>query len=151
MPSRVQSVPGPADGVLRRASRSATTRPPRGCDLDAYGAWCRALLARGVYPPASQFEAWFPSLAHTEEDVERTLEAAARGVRGGRLAMRSALRRERRRCATALRGRGRDRSPDARVDEPRPARSDAARARRQLAAAGPRAAGTRPSTSCCSR
>jgi glutamate-1-semialdehyde 2,1-aminomutase len=47
------------------------------CDLDAYGAWCRALLARGVYPPASQFEAWFPSLAHTSEHVARTVEAAA--------------------------------------------------------------------------
>ena len=54
------------------------------CDLDAYGAWCRALLARGVYPPASQFEAWFPSLAHTDADIERTVEAAARGVRGDR-------------------------------------------------------------------
>jgi glutamate-1-semialdehyde 2,1-aminomutase len=47
------------------------------CDLDAYGAWCRALLKRGVYPPASQFEAWFPSLAHTDADVERTVAAAA--------------------------------------------------------------------------
>jgi glutamate-1-semialdehyde 2,1-aminomutase len=47
------------------------------CDTDAYGAWCRALLARGVYPPPSQFEAWFPSLAHTPELVTRTLEAAA--------------------------------------------------------------------------
>jgi glutamate-1-semialdehyde 2,1-aminomutase len=47
------------------------------CDLEAYGSWCRALLARGVYPPPSQFEAWFPSLAHTPEHVERTLEAAA--------------------------------------------------------------------------
>jgi glutamate-1-semialdehyde 2,1-aminomutase len=47
------------------------------CDLDAFGAWCRALLARGVYPPPSQFEAWFPSLAHTPELVTRTLEAAA--------------------------------------------------------------------------
>jgi glutamate-1-semialdehyde 2,1-aminomutase len=47
-----------------------------GCDLDAYGAWCRALLDRGVYPPASQFEAWFPSLAHTDADIERTLEGA---------------------------------------------------------------------------
>jgi glutamate-1-semialdehyde 2,1-aminomutase len=47
------------------------------CDLDGYAAWCRGLLARGVYPPASQFEAWFPSLAHTAADVERTLEAAA--------------------------------------------------------------------------
>jgi glutamate-1-semialdehyde 2,1-aminomutase len=47
-----------------------------GCDLEAYGAWCRSLLAHGVYPPASQFEAWFPSLAHTDADVDRTLEAA---------------------------------------------------------------------------
>jgi glutamate-1-semialdehyde 2,1-aminomutase len=47
------------------------------CDLDAYGAWCRALLARGVYPPPSQFEAWFPSLAHGPEHITRTLEAAA--------------------------------------------------------------------------
>jgi glutamate-1-semialdehyde 2,1-aminomutase len=46
------------------------------CDTEAYGAWCRGLLARGVYPPASQFEAWFPSLAHTAADVERTIEAA---------------------------------------------------------------------------
>ncbi len=46
------------------------------CDTDAYGAWCRALLARGVYPPPSQFEAWFPSLAHTPDHVTRTVEAA---------------------------------------------------------------------------
>ena len=47
------------------------------CDTEAHAAWCRALLARGVYPPLSQFEAWFPSLAHTAEHVERTVEAAA--------------------------------------------------------------------------
>jgi glutamate-1-semialdehyde 2,1-aminomutase len=46
------------------------------CDLDAYGLWCRELLAQGVYPPASQFEAWFPSLAHRPEHVERTLSSA---------------------------------------------------------------------------
>ena len=57
--------------------------PPRdyagaaACDAEAYGAWCRALLARGVYPPPSQFEAWFPSLAHSAEHVTRTVEAAA--------------------------------------------------------------------------
>ena len=49
----------------------------RACDLDAHAAWCRGLLARGVYPPPSQFEAWFPSLAHTESHVDSTLEAAA--------------------------------------------------------------------------
>jgi glutamate-1-semialdehyde 2,1-aminomutase len=47
------------------------------CDLEAYGRWCRALLARGVYAPPSQFEAWFPSLAHNDEHLERTLVAAA--------------------------------------------------------------------------
>jgi glutamate-1-semialdehyde 2,1-aminomutase len=46
------------------------------CDLDGYAAWCRALLARGVYPPPSQFEAWFPSLAHSDQDVARTVDAA---------------------------------------------------------------------------
>jgi glutamate-1-semialdehyde 2,1-aminomutase len=46
------------------------------CDLEAHAAWCRALLARGVYPPPSQFEAWFPSLAHGPEQVARTIAAA---------------------------------------------------------------------------
>ena len=47
------------------------------CDLELYGSWCRALLARGVYPPPSQFETWFPSLAHTPEQIEQTIEIAA--------------------------------------------------------------------------
>jgi glutamate-1-semialdehyde 2,1-aminomutase len=47
------------------------------CDLDAHARWCRELLARGVYPPPSQYEAWFPSLAHSSEQIERTVEAAA--------------------------------------------------------------------------
>ena len=49
----------------------------KACDTEAYAAWCRALLARGVFPPASQFEAWFPSLAHTREHLDRALDAAA--------------------------------------------------------------------------
>jgi glutamate-1-semialdehyde 2,1-aminomutase len=49
----------------------------RDCDVETYGAWCRELLSRGVYPPASQYEAWFPSLAHGAEHIERTLGAAA--------------------------------------------------------------------------
>jgi glutamate-1-semialdehyde 2,1-aminomutase len=56
--------------------------PPRdfdaasACDADAYGRFCRALLDRGVYPPPSQFEAWFPSLAHDDDAVDLTVEAA---------------------------------------------------------------------------
>jgi glutamate-1-semialdehyde 2,1-aminomutase len=48
----------------------------RACDLDAYAAFCRGMLDRGVYLPPSQFEAWFPSLAHTDAHVERTVSAA---------------------------------------------------------------------------
>jgi glutamate-1-semialdehyde 2,1-aminomutase len=75
-PVQVQSAPGlvtiffSADPVRDYAGAQA-------CDAEAYGAWCRALLAHGVYPPPSQFEAWFPSLAHTPEHVERTIEAAS--------------------------------------------------------------------------
>jgi glutamate-1-semialdehyde 2,1-aminomutase len=47
------------------------------CDLDGYAHWSRELLSRGVYPPPSQFEAWFPSLAHTAEQIDRTVEAAS--------------------------------------------------------------------------
>jgi glutamate-1-semialdehyde 2,1-aminomutase len=48
----------------------------RACDLDAHAAFCRGMLERGVYLPPSQFEAWFPSLAHTEAQIEATVEAA---------------------------------------------------------------------------
>jgi glutamate-1-semialdehyde 2,1-aminomutase len=48
-----------------------------GCDLEAYARWCRALLSRGVYAPPSQFEAWFPSLAHTPGQLDLTVSAAA--------------------------------------------------------------------------
>lgn len=47
------------------------------CDTERYGAWCRELLARGVYPPPSQFEAWFPSIVHDSRQLELTIEAAA--------------------------------------------------------------------------
>jgi glutamate-1-semialdehyde 2,1-aminomutase len=72
---RVQSLPGLltvffSEGPVHDYAAAASS------DTEAYGAWCRALLARGVYPPPSQFEAWFPSLAHTEAHVQQTIEAA---------------------------------------------------------------------------
>jgi len=48
----------------------------KACDTDAHAAFCRALLERGVYLPPSQFETWFPSLAHSDAEVEHTLGAA---------------------------------------------------------------------------
>jgi glutamate-1-semialdehyde 2,1-aminomutase len=48
-------------------------------DTSAYALFFRGMLARGVYPPPSQFEAWFLSAAHTDRDVVKTI-AAARGA-----------------------------------------------------------------------
>ena len=44
----------------------------------AYATFFNAMLARGIYPPPSQFEAWFLSAAHTDRDIAKTI-AAARG------------------------------------------------------------------------
>jgi glutamate-1-semialdehyde 2,1-aminomutase len=45
-------------------------------DTSAYARFFRAMLNRGVYPPPSQFEAWFLSAAHTDRDVRKTIAAA---------------------------------------------------------------------------
>jgi glutamate-1-semialdehyde 2,1-aminomutase len=75
-PVQVQSAPGLLT-VFFGEQPVRSLAEAQACDLASYGAWCRELLARGVYAPPSQFEAWFPSLAHRPEHVERTLEAAA--------------------------------------------------------------------------
>ena len=45
------------------------------CDTDRYGAMFRHLLDRGIYVAPSQFEAMFVSLAHGDEEIDRTIEA----------------------------------------------------------------------------
>ncbi len=79
-PVQVVSLPGLLTLFFReRPVRSLADA--QACDVAAYAAWCRGLLSRGVYPPPSQFEAWFPSLAHTPEQIERTLVAAQAAFR----------------------------------------------------------------------
>ena len=46
------------------------------CDLAKFGRFHRGMLEHGVYLAPSQFEAGFMSLAHTDEDIDRTLTAA---------------------------------------------------------------------------
>ena len=45
------------------------------CDTERYGTLFRHLLEQGIYVAPSQFEAMFVSLAHSDEDVDRTVEA----------------------------------------------------------------------------
>ena len=48
-------------------------------NTSAYATFFNAMLARGVYGPPSQFEAWFLSAAHTDSHIKKTI-AAARGA-----------------------------------------------------------------------
>ena len=58
--------PGPVrdfDGALR-------------CDRAAYGRFFRGMLRRGVHLPPAQFEAWFLSAAHGDEELDLAISAA---------------------------------------------------------------------------
>ena len=45
------------------------------CDTERYGALFRHLLERGIYVAPSQFECLFVSLAHGDDEIDRTVEA----------------------------------------------------------------------------
>jgi glutamate-1-semialdehyde 2,1-aminomutase len=53
----------------------------RQADTAKYARFFQAMLRRGIYPPASQFEAWFLSAAHTEKHVDTTIKAARQAFR----------------------------------------------------------------------
>jgi glutamate-1-semialdehyde 2,1-aminomutase len=64
-----------------------TDRPVRdfqsatSANTDQYARFFRGMLTRGVYPPPSQFEAWFLSAAHTARDIEKTIRVAREAMR----------------------------------------------------------------------
>jgi glutamate-1-semialdehyde 2,1-aminomutase len=51
-------------------------RTATAADTDLYARFFRGMILRGIYPPPSQFEAWFLSAAHTRKDVDATIAAA---------------------------------------------------------------------------
>jgi glutamate-1-semialdehyde 2,1-aminomutase len=57
------------DGGVRNFDDAQT------CDTERYGALFRHLLQSGIYVAPSQFEAMFVSLAHSDEDIDRTIAA----------------------------------------------------------------------------
>jgi glutamate-1-semialdehyde 2,1-aminomutase len=48
----------------------------KAADHGLFKRWFHGMLERGIYLPASGYEAAFVSLAHSAEDIERTVEAA---------------------------------------------------------------------------
>jgi glutamate-1-semialdehyde 2,1-aminomutase len=51
-------------------------------DLDRFRQFFQGMLKAGVYLPPSQFEAWFVSLPHRQEDLEYTVAAAQKVLSG---------------------------------------------------------------------
>jgi glutamate-1-semialdehyde 2,1-aminomutase len=47
------------------------------CNTEKFGEFFRGMLARGIYLAPSQFEAAFLSAAHSDQDIDRTIRAAA--------------------------------------------------------------------------
>jgi len=56
----------------------------RKADHTRYASFFHGLLDRGVYFAPSGYETLFPSLAHTDDDIDRTITAAAESVGGFR-------------------------------------------------------------------
>jgi glutamate-1-semialdehyde 2,1-aminomutase len=50
-------------------------------DTQAFARFHRAMLDQGIYMAPSQFEAMFLSAAHSQEDIERTIDAAGEAFR----------------------------------------------------------------------
>ncbi len=59
--------------VTDMASASATNR-------DQFSRFFHSMLAQGIYIPPSPFEAWFISLAHSDDDIDLTLEAVRKSI-----------------------------------------------------------------------
>jgi len=50
-------------------------------DTKFYGSYFHEMLKRGIYLPPAQFEAFFVSTAHSEEDLEKTIEVNYRALK----------------------------------------------------------------------
>jgi len=57
------------DGPVRNFNEAKTN------DAELFGKLHREMLRRGIYLAPSPFEAGFTSLAHSEEEIEKTIEA----------------------------------------------------------------------------
>ena len=52
------------------------------CDLERFARFWQGMLAKGIYLAPSQFEACFVSAAHTDEDIDKTIDAASAVMAG---------------------------------------------------------------------
>ncbi|MEE3220291.1 MAG: aspartate aminotransferase family protein, partial [Planctomycetota bacterium] len=50
------------------------------CDTERFAKFFWGLIDRGIYLPCSQYEALFVSAAHSEADIQATIDAAAEAL-----------------------------------------------------------------------
>jgi glutamate-1-semialdehyde 2,1-aminomutase len=74
-------VVGPLMGLFFTDSPPTDYEGVKAADARRYAVFFNELLARGVAFPPSPFEAIFPSLAHTKDELERTADLAAAAAR----------------------------------------------------------------------
>jgi glutamate-1-semialdehyde 2,1-aminomutase len=80
--ARDAGVPIQVNAVGSLVTPFFTTRPVRdyesavSASTDQYARFFRGMITRGIYPPPSQFEAWFLSSAHRPRDIDKTIRAA---------------------------------------------------------------------------
>ena len=79
VPSTINRVASMFTGFFNAGPVSALAEVEQS-DTAAYGRYMHALLDRGVYIAPSQFEAGFVSIAHTNEDIDRTIEVVGEAL-----------------------------------------------------------------------
>jgi glutamate-1-semialdehyde 2,1-aminomutase len=67
---------GPLLTVFFRPTAPSNGAEALESDREAYARFFGAMLEHGVLLPPSQFEAWFPSMAHGDPEIEATIAAA---------------------------------------------------------------------------
>jgi len=68
-------------GLFFNATPPTDFASSKASDAKAYAAFFHQLLDRGVALPPSPFESLFPSLAHSHQEIERTVDVAAAAAR----------------------------------------------------------------------
>lgn len=80
VPIAVNHVPGMFGLFFTEQAEITSFKHVMNCDVARFKRFFHAMLEAGVYLAPSAFEAGFVSSAHTDEDVDRTLEAAERAL-----------------------------------------------------------------------
>lgn len=81
IPIAVNYVPGMFGLFFTDQPKVASFKQVTACDVPRFKRFFHAMLEAGIYLAPSAFEAGFVSAAHTEEDIDRTLDAARKSLK----------------------------------------------------------------------